>query len=67
MAQTVDIRFDGDHATARTMIVEYLRGKEGNLMLMVGEYDDALVRTPAGWRFSRRVLRVKSFGPVGGA
>jgi hypothetical protein len=48
------------------MIVEYLRGKEGNLMLMVGDYDDSLVRTSAGWRFSRRVLRVKSFGPVGG-
>lgn len=61
MPQVVDLRFDGDRATATTMVVEYLRPKGGPLMLMLGNYEDSLVRTPAGWRFSRRDFRVKSF------
>ena len=62
--QVVNLRFDGERATATTMVVEYLRGKGGPLMLMLGNYEDSLVRTPAGWRFSRRDFQVKYFGAL---
>jgi hypothetical protein len=61
-SQVVDIRVDGDRATATTMIIEYARPKGGgNLMTVMGDYDDTLVRTAAGWKFSRRALKVRLF------
>jgi hypothetical protein len=62
--QILELRIELDAAWATTAIVEYVRPKEGPLMLMIGNYEDTLVRTAAGWRFSRRILRVKSFGPL---
>jgi ketosteroid isomerase-like protein len=64
MPQVADLRVDGDRATATTMVVEYVRPKGGPLMLMLGNYEDTLVRTLAGWRFSRRDFRVKYFGAL---
>jgi hypothetical protein len=61
-SQVVGLVVTGDKATATTMIIEYARPKEGGkLMLVMGEYDDTLVRTSAGWRFARRELRTKVF------
>jgi hypothetical protein len=61
--QILEFKVDRDTAWATTAIIEYVRPKGGPLMLMIGNYEDTLVRTAAGWRFSRRNLRVKSFGP----
>jgi SnoaL-like domain len=63
-SQPVDIKVDGDKAQARTMIIEWARPKGGQLMMVMGEYIDDVVRTEAGWRFARRVLKTKSFGYV---
>jgi hypothetical protein len=62
--QIVELKIDRDTAHATTAIVEYVRPKSGPLMLMIGDYEDTLARTGAGWRFSRRNLRVKSFAPL---
>ena len=55
----VDIRLDGDRATARTMLVNPMgaRTREGppHVFYLGGRYDDDLVRTPDGWRIARRV------------
>lgn len=52
------IHVDGDVATARTQLFNPLLfgGEDGtHLLLLGGSYDDELVRTPDGWRISRRV------------
>jgi len=54
-----DIRIDGDTATARTVVTEFAKLKNGPLLMMMGEYHENLVRTPHGWRFKRRELVVK--------
>jgi hypothetical protein len=63
-SQPLDIMVDGDKATAKTMIIEWARPKGGQLMMVMGDYLDEVVRTEAGWRFARRVLKTKSFGYV---
>jgi hypothetical protein len=59
-----DLKVDADEARMTTIIVEYVRPKGGGMMLMLGQYDDTLIRTASGWRFSNRTLHVKSFGPL---
>jgi SnoaL-like domain len=59
-----DLKIAADEAQMTTMIVEYVRPKGGSMMLMLGQYDDTLIRTAAGWRFSRRMFQIKSFGPL---
>jgi ketosteroid isomerase-like protein len=44
------IEVDGDTATLRAYVLVF----RGTTLSRVGDYDDELVRTPAGWRFSRR-------------
>lgn len=62
------IQVTGDTATAKVHYYAVHRGvrkHEGALYSMWGEYDDQLVRTPAGWRVNHRMYR--SFlteGPV---
>lgn len=48
----------GDTATAwsRWMLLE--EGPDGLRIVLAGHYDDSLRRTPAGWRFARREVRV---------
>lgn len=45
---------EGDKARARWYIVEFGRTKEGQGVHIAGVYQDRLVRTDAGWRFSQR-------------
>ncbi|HZU47096.1 MAG TPA: nuclear transport factor 2 family protein [Mycobacterium sp.] len=51
------IRIDGDTATARTFCFNPMvfGGEKPNTMLLGLWYDDEFVRTPQGWRMSRRV------------
>jgi hypothetical protein len=60
-SQVVELKVDGDKASARTMIIEYARPKGGNLLLVIGDYLDQLVRTGQGWRFTRRELVTKAW------
>jgi hypothetical protein len=62
---TLEVNITGDRATATTALVEYVKPKGAPLMLMLGHYDDTLVRTSAGWRFTRRHVHAKSFAPLG--
>ncbi len=51
------IEVDGDRATARWTVTEFAKRKaHDKLELFLGDYADELVRTEAGWQFSRRVL-----------
>ncbi len=51
------IKVAGDSATARTFCFNpmILKGEKPRVMQVGVWYDDEFVRTPAGWRFSRRV------------
>jgi len=55
----VDVRVDGDTATARAAFFNPMGAatRAGPLhhFFLGGRYDDELVRTPAGWRIARRV------------
>lgn len=47
----------GDRATAHWSVTEFAKRKaQDKLELFIGDYDDELVRTAEGWRFSKRVL-----------
>jgi len=51
------IQLDGDRATARTSYLVVLQATGAGLVPSVaGTYEDALVRTPGGWRFRERRL-----------
>jgi uncharacterized protein (TIGR02246 family) len=54
LVANVEIRVDGDRATARSTWVYLTREGEGPNLAMVGHYEDELRRTAAGWRFARR-------------
>ena len=47
----------GDTAVCRWYVTEITLGKDGISRSFVGAYDDALRRTPDGWRFSRRMYQ----------
>ena len=49
------VEVDGDRATG----VSYMEAKSisgGRAFVVAGRYDDVVVRTPSGWRFSRMVF-----------
>jgi hypothetical protein len=48
---------DGDHARQLCTVLFVLRAPEGGVVRLVstGRYEDDLERTPAGWRFVRRL------------
>ena len=51
----IDLR--GDRATVRSYYAVIRPGQDGDpAVALLGDYDDVLVRTDAGWRFTRRVL-----------
>jgi hypothetical protein len=61
----LEINISGDRATATTALVEHVKPKGAPLMMLLGHYEDTLVRTSAGWRFTKRAIHAKSFAPVG--
>jgi hypothetical protein len=60
-SQVVDLVIEGDRASATTMIIEYARFTDGRLLMVIGDYIDQMIRTPYGWRFSRRELVTKAW------
>ena len=55
------VRLDGDTATCRCYLqAQHVRraAEGGPNFIVAGRYEDAMVRTAAGWRISRRVLVV---------
>jgi 3-phenylpropionate/cinnamic acid dioxygenase small subunit len=62
------IEVDGDRALARTYIDALIMvGDEGAGVNGVGFYDDEIVRTPDGWRISRRRFTNVRVSTVGSA
>ena len=61
MVSTHQVALDGDAATCRCYLhaqhVREIDGREAQF-IVGGRYDDELVRSPAGWRITRRVLTV---------
>jgi len=56
MLGNVDIRLTGDTATSRTICFNPIKVNDAGQVLFCGLwYSDELVRTPDGWRISRRV------------
>ena len=59
LMSNIDVRLDGDRATARTMVTnpQGAATREGPLHFFYvgGRYDDDFVRTAAGWKIARRV------------
>lgn len=52
------IAVDGDRATAVSIIRECGKFADRDVALeILGRYDDDLIRTPTGWKFTRRVFR----------
>ena len=51
------VEVNGDRATARWNVTEFSKrhGKE-LIEMFLGNYEDEMIRTADGWRFSRRVL-----------
>ena len=55
------ITLDGDMATARSYVHAMLQSvpdDPGSWVEALGHYDDELVRTPEGWRISRRTTNI---------
>lgn len=50
-----DIRVDGDTATSRTACFNPMQFDGGRILFCALWYDDEFVRTPEGWRMTRRV------------
>jgi ketosteroid isomerase-like protein len=57
------VHVDGDRAAARFPITEWgRRTRDGASVQFLGVYDDDVVRTPDGWRFSHRRLVPRTLG-----
>jgi hypothetical protein len=53
------VSFEGDgRATVSTSVYAWHRRADGSTPRVWGSYDDVVVRTPEGWRFAERRLRV---------
>ncbi len=65
MLGNFDVRIEGDTASSRTVLFNpMVLGGDRNQILFCGLwYEDEFIRTPAGWRMSRRV-EIKCFDKV---
>jgi ketosteroid isomerase-like protein len=59
----IDIGEVEETATASLGVLERAGGAQGSV-IMLGRYDDKLVQTDDGWKFTERRLTVYKFGPV---
>lgn len=55
------IQIDGDTATGRALIFELGRQRDGRSVLNYAIFHDAYRRTPAGWKFTKRIYEVRYF------
>ena len=68
LLSNIEVTIDGERASAYSRVTAYhwLHGTDpvrAADFVLLGSYDDELVRTPDGWRISRRV--VGALGPSG--
>ena len=55
MLGNFDIRLNGDTASSRTILFNPMKlGEDGQIMFCGLWYDDEFIRTPEGWRMTRR-------------
>jgi ketosteroid isomerase-like protein len=54
------IAVEGDRATVRSYTREFFRLDGGGMRHISGRYDDALIRTDLGWRFTERRYQLLS-------
>lgn len=53
------IDLDGDRATARSLVRESAKLRDGGVLMdVVGQFSDVLERTADGWRFAHRTFTV---------
>jgi len=52
----IDIASDGKTAKTSTGLVEMAKAKDAPQIVLIARYDDELVLTDQGWKFSRRTL-----------
>ncbi len=50
------VEIDGDRAMARWWFSEIKRPAGGSFEMIVGVYQDEIIRTAAGWRFAKRTV-----------
>lgn len=55
---------DGKTATASTGLIENAKLKQAAQITLIGRYDDKLILTPKGWRFTQRSFTPYRFGPA---
>lgn len=55
-AEIVAIEVEGDRARSRAYCREVSNWKDGRKVMIIGRYDDHVVRTAAGWRFKHRTF-----------
>ncbi len=60
----VAVAADGKTATASTGLVELAKPRGGDQIVLIARYDDRLVLTAEGWKFSRRTLTPYRFSTV---
>lgn len=53
------VEIDGDEAAAVCALFNPIVTPDGAVSYVGGSYEDRLVRTPAGWRITERVARMK--------
>jgi uncharacterized protein (TIGR02246 family) len=58
VVSTVAVRVDGDGAVADSYWQFYVDTSTEPRLQLMGSYHDELVRTPAGWRLSRRQIAI---------
>jgi hypothetical protein len=68
LLSNIDVTIEDDHASAYSRVTAYHWMTGGDPVrpadfVLLGSYDDELLRTPEGWRISRRV--VGALGPAG--
>lgn len=56
--QLASIAVDGQHATARSYCLEFMKLRDGSSRQVVGEYTDELVSVDGDWVFSHRHYQV---------
>lgn len=58
MPSAHEIEIDGNTARARSYVNEVARGKDGGGNYNLAVYEDDLIRTAAGWKFTERNYKV---------
>jgi uncharacterized protein (TIGR02246 family) len=56
------VRLDGDTAAARWQVFAFQKPRDASPRLLIGRYEDEVVRTAEGWRFAHRRFTARYLG-----